>query len=565
MAIVIPDLFGAFQKGREYAIDRNWKDLENYETIEKMRNANDMAQLALLQERYYTPLKMNMFANNADNSEMQSQIQFTAYPGALSNARQFTNQAISNEGVQRATLPDTEQTQVATTLANNRVARGEATEKSAYAGNVDWEGKGKANAGVTNFKAGNALANVKIEQDIFKKSSEEKLLTLDNAIATLRNIQELQPLLNQIENLKAAGKYNEALTYLIQAKGDYERIKIQANEGGYASVGGVSGSNGQAIKYVNPAYKDYTNEALGALIDHHTELVNNPKTADASKAISNDILRAATKEAADRGIDITNGNQSTSNPTTGRGTEIVSPFMLNPYANQNRTYQIDYRVRDEQGRLPIDYSVGVVGQGQQAGVGVRTNPTNYTGTIGNNNLFGIDINRYIDPANFAGSPQDLSGGGQPQQSTYQSPTDADLAAYEDKIRANSKIGAKQKNRILGAINLQRNSSLFNTWGGIVGENDQYRGSVLVNGRPIPYSTNTAVNLTALGNNLTPLQRELKQSLLLSGEFPVKTVNRKLEFNLDKLFPRIENNQVLTKPLIYGGGNYGSSSSNPRYK
>ena len=40
MAIVIPDLFGAFQKGREYAIDRNWKDLTNYEAIEKARNEN---------------------------------------------------------------------------------------------------------------------------------------------------------------------------------------------------------------------------------------------------------------------------------------------------------------------------------------------------------------------------------------------------------------------------------------------------------------------------------------------------------------------------------------------
>ena len=174
------------------------------------------------------------------------------------------------------------------------------------------------------------------------------------------------------------------------------------------------------------------------------------------------------------------------------------------------------------------------------------------------------------PQQVANQTQDLTGGGQsqqnqPQQTTYQSQYDADLAAYENKIKTKSKIGVEQKNRILGAINLQRNSSLFNTWGGIVGENDQYRGSVLVNGRPIPYSTNTAVNLTALGNDLTPLQRSLKQSLLLSGEFPVKSVNGKLEFDLDKLFPRIENNQVLTKPLINGDGNYGFSSSNPRYK
>lgn len=46
--IVIPNLFGAYQKGREAAIDANWKDLRNYEDIEAARTRNDLDALTLL-------------------------------------------------------------------------------------------------------------------------------------------------------------------------------------------------------------------------------------------------------------------------------------------------------------------------------------------------------------------------------------------------------------------------------------------------------------------------------------------------------------------------------------
>ena len=46
--IFIPDLFGSYQKGREAAIDANWKDLQNYESIENARHQNDAAALANL-------------------------------------------------------------------------------------------------------------------------------------------------------------------------------------------------------------------------------------------------------------------------------------------------------------------------------------------------------------------------------------------------------------------------------------------------------------------------------------------------------------------------------------
>lgn len=46
--IVIPNLFGAYQKGREEAIKANWDDLSNYEDIESKRTRNDLDALTLL-------------------------------------------------------------------------------------------------------------------------------------------------------------------------------------------------------------------------------------------------------------------------------------------------------------------------------------------------------------------------------------------------------------------------------------------------------------------------------------------------------------------------------------
>ena len=60
----VPDLFGAFMKGRESAIDRNWNDLKQYEAIEAARNANDLSSLDILGQRAQFGGKMSVFQNN---------------------------------------------------------------------------------------------------------------------------------------------------------------------------------------------------------------------------------------------------------------------------------------------------------------------------------------------------------------------------------------------------------------------------------------------------------------------------------------------------------------------
>ena len=47
----IPDLFGAYTKGRELAIEKNWQDLKNYENVQNSRLQNDLTALDLLGRR----------------------------------------------------------------------------------------------------------------------------------------------------------------------------------------------------------------------------------------------------------------------------------------------------------------------------------------------------------------------------------------------------------------------------------------------------------------------------------------------------------------------------------
>lgn len=45
--LYIPDLFSAYTKGQEEAIDKNWNDLNQYETVDQARTANDLAKINL--------------------------------------------------------------------------------------------------------------------------------------------------------------------------------------------------------------------------------------------------------------------------------------------------------------------------------------------------------------------------------------------------------------------------------------------------------------------------------------------------------------------------------------
>ena len=89
----IPDLFGAYVKGRELAIEKNWQDLKNFESVEAARNQNDLTAMDIWERRQQMPGKMNMFYNNVDTSQMNTDVAREAHPGLIAKTRMGSGHA----------------------------------------------------------------------------------------------------------------------------------------------------------------------------------------------------------------------------------------------------------------------------------------------------------------------------------------------------------------------------------------------------------------------------------------------------------------------------------------
>lgn len=85
--IVIPDLFGSYQKGREAAIEANWKDLSNYESIESSRHQNDAQALANLATMVDFGKKRQMVSNDTATSDLNLQLLAAQQPAKLNIAK----------------------------------------------------------------------------------------------------------------------------------------------------------------------------------------------------------------------------------------------------------------------------------------------------------------------------------------------------------------------------------------------------------------------------------------------------------------------------------------------
>ena len=84
--IFIPDLFGSYQKGRESAIDANWKDLQNYESIENARHQNDAAALTNLATMADYGKERQLKSNQVTNSDLETGLNQVSQIGKLYGA-----------------------------------------------------------------------------------------------------------------------------------------------------------------------------------------------------------------------------------------------------------------------------------------------------------------------------------------------------------------------------------------------------------------------------------------------------------------------------------------------
>lgn len=102
----IPDLFGAYVKGRELAIEKNWQDLKNFESIENARNQNDMGAMDVWERRQQMPGKMSMFNNNVEVSDLNTQVARAAHRGLLARANMGSDVAVGDYGIYKAYEPE---------------------------------------------------------------------------------------------------------------------------------------------------------------------------------------------------------------------------------------------------------------------------------------------------------------------------------------------------------------------------------------------------------------------------------------------------------------------------
>lgn len=107
--IYIPDLFSAYAKGQEEAIDQNWQDLNQYETVEQARTNNDMARINLqagmddygnnraisnavgTQAMIGEDLLKRGYRGDAANAEMNSDLATSQYAAVANNLQGLDN------------------------------------------------------------------------------------------------------------------------------------------------------------------------------------------------------------------------------------------------------------------------------------------------------------------------------------------------------------------------------------------------------------------------------------------------------------------------------------------
>lgn len=165
--IVIPDLFGAYQKGREAAIDANWKDLQNYESIESARHQNDAAALTNLATMADFGKQRRLTDNQVTNSDLTTEYNLATQIGKLYNAD--TDNLIA--GINNATLN-----------ANRDVlADGTANNLRTWSNNTQ--------TGVNN--SGTNVYNSNIAYEVTKNNYGEALKAADVAMKSRIDIQTI--------------------------------------------------------------------------------------------------------------------------------------------------------------------------------------------------------------------------------------------------------------------------------------------------------------------------------------------------------------------------------------
>lgn len=130
--LYVPDLFSAYTKGQEDAIEKNWNDLNQYEQVEQARTANDMALINL-------QAGMDDYGNNRAISDavgtqamIGEDLLKRSYRGDAANAEMNSDLATSQYGAVANNLQGLDNLNNATLLSNIGVGTNTADAALAY-------------------------------------------------------------------------------------------------------------------------------------------------------------------------------------------------------------------------------------------------------------------------------------------------------------------------------------------------------------------------------------------------------------------------------------------------
>lgn len=233
MGAYIPDLFGAYMKGREYAIDRNWNDLANYEKIEAARNANDLSAIDILGQRAQFGGRMNIFQNNVDSSARANEVAEAAQPGLLANADSGSMMQQDQRSAFMANRPDYQQMLANTAQANigrgidaaavqNSTNNWWTPERTAQMG--VWAGENGYNTGMANNITTAHAPQIAAQQNVL---GDERFMNdrlgLQYASGEISNNIALQPEQHKLEGMRIGNRQYDEKHYVEDKQAQVER------------------------------------------------------------------------------------------------------------------------------------------------------------------------------------------------------------------------------------------------------------------------------------------------------------------------------------------------------
>lgn len=366
----IPDLFGAYVKGRELAIEKNWQDLRNYETIENMRNANDLQAIEMWRQRQKLPGEMSMYYDNVRNVSRANEIGEEGHDGMMAYTRMLSDDAIDNASIYAQLRPQYRQAKFDlfdNRIAQQAVANGVLASRNAYYTPErqyqmgQWQGStGYNNTEATAIKAGHAPT-------VARQMTKESDLTHANNVSTLglnakkiANAGELLPKQHQlseatIDNLLEDTKtYQETKTATAQARKDAEYLSALETYTSYLRLAMAGDQSAMAMAQVLDAKYNFTGTAGGT--------VATTGTADVE---TGSVLAPTTQTQSHPSA----GKQTTAQPVlipnTGHRSAIVDDLL------QNRSVRQPFPVAPGQGVYAPQRVPNVWSTWQQA--------VNYTG------------------------------------------------------------------------------------------------------------------------------------------------------------------------------------------